>query len=587
MAFNRYYQEELEYLRELGAEFASRNASLAPFLSRESFDPDVERLMEGFAFLTGRLRQKLDDELPEFSHSLTQIVWPHLLAPIPAMTVIQFDPIGAAGRARRVVKRGSEVGSRPIRGGRCLFRTCYDVQLTPAQIVDARAEILAQRGRIRLELQLTDEAEFAELKLDALRFYLVSWRNGAHARALYLALRTQCRGVRVEDAFGNGFNLPPDAISPVGFHPDEAVLPYPEKVASGYRLFQEYFLFPDKFMFLDLCSLEQTAGFQGQRLILIFDLEEPLPESASLVADRLRLNATPAVNIFNANADPINIKHQKMEYPLTARDSSGNRHMIHSVRRVTGRVSGGLEAQEPIDYASLETFEVLRKAGNAPAFYSLRRHLNPVTDEVNTAIAFSRPQYVASRISETETISIEVRCTNGTLAADIPTGYIDQMTDGSPNFATFRDIQPMRPEIPPPLDAALMRRLIASMAVNFGSLLNVEALRTVMATCNTRIQVDYQERQRHALMSEGLVEVSVAPLDWIIRGLLVRGADITVTVDESKFEDVGSVYLFSVALSAFMDAMAGINTVHRMTVIARGENRSFRGPVRTGRRPVL
>ncbi len=584
MAFNRYYQEELEYLRELGAEFASRNASLAPFLSRESFDPDVERLLEGFAFLTGRLRQKLDDELPELSHSLTQIVWPHLLAPIPAMTVIQFDPIGAAGRARRVVKRGSEVGSRPIRGGRCLFRTCYDVQLTPAQIVDARAEILAQRGRIRLELQLTDEAEFAELKLDALRFYLVSWRNGAHARALYLALRTQCRGVRVEDAFGNGFDLPSDAISPVGFHPDEAVLPYPEKVASGYRLFQEYFLFPDKFMFLDLRSLEQTAEFQGQRLILVFDLEEPLPESASLVADRLRLNATPAVNLFDATADPINIKHQKMEYLLTARDNSGNRHMIHSVRCVTGQISGN----SPIEYAPLETFEVLRQVGaTAPAFYSLRRHPNPVTDEVNTTIALSRPQQIASRISDTETISIDVCCTNGTLAADIPTGYIDQMTDSSPNFATFRDIQPMRPEIPPPLGAALMRRLIASMAINFGSLLNVEALRTVMATCNTRIHVDYQARQRHALMNEGLVDVSVTPLDWIIRGLLVRGSDITVTVDESKFEDIGSVYLFSVALSAFMDAMAGINTVHRITVVAHGQNRSFQSPVRTGHRPVL
>ena len=98
MPFNRYYQEELNYLRELGAEFASRNASLAPFLAHESLDPDVERLLEGFAFLTGRLRQKLDDELPELSQSLTQLILPHMLAPVPARTVVEFSPLAAAGR---------------------------------------------------------------------------------------------------------------------------------------------------------------------------------------------------------------------------------------------------------------------------------------------------------------------------------------------------------------------------------------------------------------------------------------------------------------------------------------------------------
>ncbi|MDU3889721.1 MAG: type VI secretion system baseplate subunit TssF, partial [Serratia liquefaciens] len=42
---------------------------------------DVERLLEGFAFLTGRLRQKLDDELPELSHSLMHLLWPNYMRP--------------------------------------------------------------------------------------------------------------------------------------------------------------------------------------------------------------------------------------------------------------------------------------------------------------------------------------------------------------------------------------------------------------------------------------------------------------------------------------------------------------------------
>ena len=49
--FNRYYEDELAFLREMGAEFARANPAAAPFLAERGADPDVERLLEGFAFL--------------------------------------------------------------------------------------------------------------------------------------------------------------------------------------------------------------------------------------------------------------------------------------------------------------------------------------------------------------------------------------------------------------------------------------------------------------------------------------------------------------------------------------------------------
>ena len=68
MSFNHYYQSELTALRHLGKRFAERSPALAPFLGQAGRDPDVERLLEGFAFLTGRLRQKLDDEIEDTIH---------------------------------------------------------------------------------------------------------------------------------------------------------------------------------------------------------------------------------------------------------------------------------------------------------------------------------------------------------------------------------------------------------------------------------------------------------------------------------------------------------------------------------------
>ena len=590
MNLDRYYQEELNYLRELGAEFASRNPRLAPFLARESFDPDVERLLEGFAFLTGRLRQKLDDELPELTQSLAQIVAPHLLTPIPAMTVVQFFPHASAGRARLTVARGAEVASRPIHGTRCRFQTSYDVTLTPARVDHASAVALGRRGRLRLALSLTDRAGFAELRLDRLRLYLHPGGNGALARSLYLALTTQCRGVRVEDGCGRGVELPPDVVQRVGFRTEEAVIPWPDKVAPGFRLLQEFFVFPDKFMFLDICGLDDTARFAGERLILTFDLDEPLGDASGLTADSVRLNATPMINLFDAHADPIRVDNRKSEYQLTARNSSGNRHVIHTVRHVSARRAGSDAAGSRVDYAPLESFDALGQVHDR-ACYALRRCRNPATNAIDTTIAFMRGPFPHDRgggaLPPPETVSCAVRCTNGTLPEEIASGHIDQMTDGSPNTAAFRDVQPIQPELPTPLDASLMRRSIACIAGNFSSMLGVEALRAAMAMCNTRIHFDYMERQRHARLAEGLESVSSAPLDWLVEGIPIRAWDIQVTVSESKLGGLGDACLFSAVLGAFLDDLAGINTAHRLTLVARETNRRFRAPVRVGRKAVL
>ena len=90
--FNRYYQQELDNLKDLGAEFSRAHPALAPMLSGRSSDPDVDRLLEGVAFLTALLKQKLDDEFPEVVHELIRLMWPHYLRPMPSSSIVAFKP---------------------------------------------------------------------------------------------------------------------------------------------------------------------------------------------------------------------------------------------------------------------------------------------------------------------------------------------------------------------------------------------------------------------------------------------------------------------------------------------------------------
>src|SRR6516225_9444054 len=88
-----YYNGELAYLREMGAEFAARYPKVAARLLLEADkceDPHVERILEGVAFLTARIRHKIDDEFPEITDSLLGILYPHYQRPIPSLSVVQF-----------------------------------------------------------------------------------------------------------------------------------------------------------------------------------------------------------------------------------------------------------------------------------------------------------------------------------------------------------------------------------------------------------------------------------------------------------------------------------------------------------------
>src|SRR5215471_5682042 len=123
-----YYERELSFLRRMGAEFAAKYPKVASRLLLEEEkceDPHVERMVEAFAFLAGRVHLKIDDEFPEITESLLSVMYPHYLRPIPSMSVAQFhvDPEQVTPQAGLKLERDSVLNSRPLQGVPCKFRT--------------------------------------------------------------------------------------------------------------------------------------------------------------------------------------------------------------------------------------------------------------------------------------------------------------------------------------------------------------------------------------------------------------------------------------------------------------------------------
>ena len=308
---------------ELGKEFAQRNPALAPFFDTPGRDPDVERILEGFAFLTGRLRQKLDDELPEITHALFNLLWPNYLRPIPASSIIRYQPENTSGPV--TLPRGAMVESIPVQGTNCRFRTVYQTEILPLRITEQR--IIERDGEASIALRFaTIGAPLENIPFTNLRFYLSGDPVVVHT--LYFTLLDQVKTVRIvmRDAMKEEqviAELPPRSLRAVGFREEESLYPYPANTFPGYRILQEYFCFPEKFHFVELSGLDQGLNrktlqdFQGAMEFELHFVVKELPEQhQSFRLDNWQLFCTPVVNLFSMDASPLTLDHSQTEYRI-------------------------------------------------------------------------------------------------------------------------------------------------------------------------------------------------------------------------------------------------------------------------------
>src|SRR5579864_5963891 len=352
-----YYERELTYLRQVGAQFAEKYPKIASRLQLEPAkceDPHVERLLEAFAFLAARVHLKVDDEFPEITEALLGIVYPHFVRPIPSMSIVEFQVDLEQGKLTTGldIPRESILYSRPVAGVPCKFRTCYDTTLWPLSVSATEwtsPDRLKPAYRapeaafaLRLELRATPDVLLPKLGMDRLRFYLFGENSLVHI--LYQLLNSKLTSILVRDPSNAKLapvKLPASSLRPVGFADDEGMLPYPRRSFVGYRLLQEYFAIPEKFLFVDITGLEQAwgAGFKNSaELIFLFssagDEDRRQRLEIGISPKTFRLGCTPAINLFPQTAEPILLDQRKYEYPVIPDIRRPNATEVFSVEEV-------------------------------------------------------------------------------------------------------------------------------------------------------------------------------------------------------------------------------------------------------------
>ncbi|WP_095093020.1 type VI secretion system baseplate subunit TssF [Pseudomonas sp. Irchel 3A5] len=575
MSFNDYYQSELTALRQLGRTFAERNPALAPFLGQSGRDPDVERLLEGVAFLTGRLRQKLDDEWPELTHSLMQLLWPNYMRPLPSFSILQFDALQQTGPAMRV-ERETPVDSKPVDGVTCRFRTCYVTDVLPLELVALNYTASGDGALLSLQLKVLGDGHLGDLVLERLRLHFSGERY--ISQTLYLNLLRNLTTIDVVplDSVGKplrgldnkalSISLSKLAVQPVGFSESEGLIPYPLNTFRGYRYLQEFFAFQDKFLFVDICGLdalttlpdsviEQAKGFE-----LRFSIQKNAIQRSQPTLDNVRLYCTPIVNLFPQDALPIRLDGKQDEYLLLPSAAERKHCGVYSVESVVGHLQSIAGERHYVPFESFKHDPSFDVPEGSP-HYSIRQRTSPLHGGLDTYLSFD-----FRHSDEQEALSIELICTNQNLPVRLKTGEICVARDLTPGNASFRNITSCTAHYPPPISENFLWKLISNMSLNYLSLENVDALKVILETYDFAQYYDRNAANVTQKMLAGLKSIRHEPVDRLFKGLPLRGLRTELTVDVEQFVCEGEVFLFASVLNEFFALYASLNSFHELRI---------------------
>jgi len=618
-----YYNRELRHLREIGGEFAEEFPKIAGRLGLDSFecaDPYVERLLEGFAFLAARVQLKVDAEFPRFTEHLLEFVYPHYLAPTPSMAVVQMQPDPAEGSLAEgfTMPRHTSLRSQIGKGEQtaCEYRTAHEVTLWPLEI--ASAEYLANpsavanlgapsmrdlKAGIRLRLRTTSGLKFNQLKLDKLNLFLRG--SGAQPVQLYEQFLANTLAVAVlpgnkdeswcEMITGNPFQR-------LGFEDDQSLLPFGPRSFQGYRLLQEYFAFPERYLFVELSGLSpavrRCSDTEIDIVILLNRLQPRLVNAVE--ASLFALFCTPAINLFPRRADRIHLTHEEPEYHVIPDRTRPLDFETYSVEEVIGYGVNQGEEQVFLPFYGSNTgyrhrdenaYYTLRRIKRLMSAKQRRQGLRSSYIGSETYISLVDAQEAPYR-ADLKQLGLQILCTNRDLPLHMPLGLGNtdfSLQTGAPVQSIRCLAGPTRPR-PSSAGGGATWRLISHLSLNYLSLLDTDEVQGAAALRELLTLYGDPNDEVVRKQIEGVLSTQsrnvVRRVDAVGPIVFGRGIEITVKFEEAAFEG-GGAFLLGAVLERFFARYASLNTFTETVVASADRGEIMRWPIRIGRRHRL
>ncbi|HEX5421655.1 MAG TPA: type VI secretion system baseplate subunit TssF, partial [Gammaproteobacteria bacterium] len=516
-----------------------------------------------------------------------------------------------------VLPRGTALRTVLGKGERtaCEYRTGQDAVFWPIELTEAKyfgtAGALATvgverlegvRAGIRLSFRTAGGLAFDQLGLDRLRLFLKG-TEGLPGR-VYEQLLGNARRVLVRPKGGAHAwrsYLPASSLEPVGFAKHEALLPYTRRSFQGYRFLQEYFAFPQRFLFVDFTGLgPQVARCPGTELEFVVLLSRRDPELEDVLdAEHFALNCAPIVNLFSKQTDRIHLSDREHEYHVVPDRTRPMDFEVWSIEEVQG--FGASSRPEQVFHPLYAQHDWTR--ADDSAYFTLRREPRLISAQQRRR--GPRSSYVGSEVflalvdpneapyrSSLKQLGITALCSNRDLPlhASFGQGRTDFTLDIGAPVESIRCVAgPTRPR-PSHAHGDTAWRLVSHLSLNYLSLVDsdsgegAEALRSLLSLyCDQNDQVALRQIEGVKSVVSAAVSGRIPAPGPIAFG---RGLEVRLTCDESAFEGTG-LFLFGQVLEGFLAKYVSINSFTETVLSSVDRGEVMRWQPRLGRQQRL
>lgn len=567
MDFDGIYLQELARLRTLGLEFAQEQPMVASYLGGESGDPDVERLLQGVAFLTAMVRKKIDDEMPEFISDVVSLVGTDIVGPLPAITVLKLDGTGKNPNGVEI-KAGSEFASQPIDGTSCIFSTSWPIVAQPVSLTSCALETAGNSGRVSLNLELQNLL-LAQWTGDKLSIYF----SGPYPEAANMSYTILHALKKVSVRFGSGKDAQsyPLQVQFPGLDPEVSLFPVQAVVARHLRWARQSQAFPERGFFIELSGFNAAPKPPAATEFSIdFDFFYKGQHLNKITNSHFTLNAVAATNIFDATGIPIQRTGLQESYLIAPLGFDSDKVLIFDVEKVTGREEGSSVEHEYYSTSSVfmgntgYAYQVIVEEG---VRQGVTNHFLRLPFSANSIGTFIGPN------PKRETLSLFVRCTNGILAERIRLGEINLRTPKSPEKVEVTNITVPTGVTKPALGVDSMWKLAAHARLNLGAVADTATLKELLSLYLPEGGGDVGRVVAQRRRVEGISNISIAKDTRLLKGNLYRGSIVTMELNHSFYTCSGDLYLFANVLAYILAGFVELNTYVTLRVkdVSNGE----------------
>ncbi len=517
-----YYRDELRWLHESGRDFARAHPDAARWLAEPGSDPDVERLLEGVAYLTARLRVRATAVDDEAAQGLCAALLPTALRPLPALTVVRFTGQRELREPERIAA-GTAIDSIPIDGEACRFRLAWDAEVPAATI---SAVELHPGDYPRLEIHLALPAAVVPARLGpVLRLHACG--EAPLARALVRALACP-RSLHAVTATGR---IVPMTASWHG----------PGVAPRGHAILAEALAWPELSRFVELRG---PAGFgvePGERgLRLVAELERLPPDLRGAGPDDLLLGCAPAINLWPAEAEPLLIDGTWRERALAV--SGRPDAEVWSVRGVQGSAAGRTARTWPQAAAST----------GGPCWQELHR------GAAGGPLLAIGPLDAAS---EREVLAITVLAHDAARCARLGAGDVRVPTFSVPGSLALRNLAPPSRMLSAPQGAGRLQQIARRLRLATTGVHTAEDLRQLLDLHDRRGEAEAAGRSGQTRLASAVLSLIQQHAAVPLGSTVARAWVSELALDEQRLGGAAGAWLLGNVLDQVIAALAPLGTV--------------------------